>query len=79
VVGFWHGGFVFGACVGGYYTIATLSTDGRQYEYTEVPVEARPVPPNVQRNVFGCGLLMDPDNKLTTFFTLNGILLGEFF
>jgi hypothetical protein len=34
---------------------------------------------NVQGSVFGCGLLMDPDNKLTIFFTLNGILLGKFF
>jgi hypothetical protein len=41
-------------------------------------VQARPKQ-NVPGNVFGCGLLMDPDNKLTTFFTLNGILLGELF
>jgi hypothetical protein len=28
-------------------------------------------------NVFGCGLVLDPDNKLTIFYTLNGKLLGE--
>jgi hypothetical protein len=29
-------------------------------------------------NVFGCGLVLDPDNNLAIFFTLNGKLLGEF-
>jgi hypothetical protein len=28
-------------------------------------------------NVFGCGLVLDPDNKLAIFFTLNGKVLGE--
>jgi hypothetical protein len=28
-------------------------------------------------NVFGCGLVLDPDNNLAIFFTLNGKLLGE--
>jgi hypothetical protein len=32
-----------------------------------------------QGNVFGCGLLMDSDDSVAIFFTLNGILLGEFF
>jgi hypothetical protein len=27
-------------------------------------------------NVVGCGILMNPEDKLTIFFTLNGILLG---
>jgi hypothetical protein len=54
--------------------IANISTNGR-YEYTEVQVGVRPEQ-NVQENVFGCGLLMDPDNKLSIFFTFNGILLG---
>jgi hypothetical protein len=44
-----------------------------------MPMGVRPEPRNAQGNVFGSGLLMDPDNKLTIFFTLNGILLGEFF
>jgi hypothetical protein len=57
-------------------------TNGRfgdyQYHSGEVPVEAR-TESNAQGNVLGCGLLMDPDNKLATFFTLNGVLLGKFF
>jgi hypothetical protein len=28
-------------------------------------------------NVFGCGLVLDPKDKLAIFFTLNGKLLGE--
>jgi hypothetical protein len=32
----------------------------------------------VQGNVFGGGILIDPDNKVAIFFTLNGILLGEY-
>jgi hypothetical protein len=30
-------------------------------------------------NVFGCGLVLDPENKFAIFFTLNGQLLGEFY
>jgi hypothetical protein len=29
-------------------------------------------------NVYGCGLILDPDHKMTIFFTLNGQLLGKF-
>jgi hypothetical protein len=29
-------------------------------------------------DVIGCGLLLNPENKLSIFFTLNGILLGKF-
>jgi hypothetical protein len=28
-------------------------------------------------NVFGCGLVLDPENKLWIFFTVNGQLRGE--
>jgi hypothetical protein len=28
-------------------------------------------------NVFGCGLLLDPEDKVAIFFTLNGQLMGE--
>jgi hypothetical protein len=80
-LGFLHGGFVFSGCVGeSYYVIATISTNGHygEYEYTQVSVGAGPEQ-NVQGNVFGCGILMDPDNKVTIFFTLNSLLLGELF
>jgi hypothetical protein len=30
------------------------------------------------RDVYGCGILMDPNDKLAIFFTLNGILMGQF-
>jgi hypothetical protein len=33
---------------------------------------------NGRGDVFGCGLLMSPENKLSIFFTGNGILLGQF-
>jgi hypothetical protein len=43
----------------------------------ELPEEA--VRPFLQfgRNVFGCGFVLDPENKLAVFFTLNGKLAGE--
>jgi hypothetical protein len=41
-----------------------------------LPVEKRQL--NEGRNTFGCGLLLDPKDKLAIFFTLNGLLLGEF-
>jgi hypothetical protein len=28
-------------------------------------------------NVVGCGLLLDPDNKLAIFFTVNGMHCGQ--
>jgi hypothetical protein len=28
-------------------------------------------------NVFGCGLVLDPEDKLAIFFTMNGMLMGE--
>jgi hypothetical protein len=32
---------------------------------------------SIDANVFGCGLVLDCDDKLWIFFTLNGKLLGE--
>jgi hypothetical protein len=29
-------------------------------------------------NVYGCGLVMDPNDKLAIFFTVNGTLMGQF-
>jgi hypothetical protein len=34
---------------------------------------------NAIRDVLGCGLLLSRENEMSIFFTLNGILLGEFF
>jgi hypothetical protein len=64
-------------------TYATRSINGQgrfiNYQLSELPVGARSEAPNVQGHVYGCGILIDPDNKLTAFSTLNGILLGEFY
>jgi hypothetical protein len=90
VVGILHSGMISGVCVGfgiggefnrNSYSIATVSNIGRflGYQFIELPTGARPEPSNFQGDVFGCGVLMHPDNKVTTFFTLNGILLGELF
>jgi hypothetical protein len=32
---------------------------------------------NGPRKIAGCGILLDPQNKLSIFFTLNGILIGK--
>jgi hypothetical protein len=32
---------------------------------------------NENGNVIGCGLVLEPDNKLAIFFTLNGQIWGE--
>jgi hypothetical protein len=84
VVGFWQGGTIFGVCVNFNeytYAIATSYKNGRnggfQFQLFELPVGVK-AESNAQGNVFGCGILIDPDNELATFFTLNGFLLGEF-
>jgi hypothetical protein len=63
------------------YRITNISTNERSgnYKLMELPVGVRHGPTNVQGNVYGCGILMHPDNKLTTFFTLNGVFLGGFY
>jgi hypothetical protein len=38
------------------------------------------IPPRTKddgMDVYGCGLVLDPDDKLAVFFTLNGKLMGE--
>jgi hypothetical protein len=51
--------------------------DGKKCEL-EWPEEA--VKPKALKgeDVFGCGLLLNPD-KLAVFFTINGTLMGQFF
>jgi hypothetical protein len=44
----------------------------------ELPTGAvRPSWKTGNKNVYGCGLVLDSKDKLATFFTLNGNLLGE--
>jgi hypothetical protein len=50
----------------------------RERHYFELP--EGDVQPRWKRNgldVFGCGLVLDLEDKLWIFFTLNGKLLGE--
>jgi hypothetical protein len=51
-----------------------LSGEGHHFELPEGVIR-----PEMKQygNVFGCGLVLDPDNKLAIFFTLNGKLLSE--
>jgi hypothetical protein len=37
----------------------------------------RPIPKTDGTDVYGCGLVLDPEDKLAIFFTLNNNLLGE--
>jgi hypothetical protein len=49
-----------------------------EHNFFELPEGS--VPPIWNRysvNVFGCGLVLDPEDKLSIFFTLNGKLLGK--
>jgi hypothetical protein len=48
-----------------------------EYHRFELPEGAIRPKINQFGNVFGCGLVLDPDNKLAIFFTLNGQLLGK--
>jgi hypothetical protein len=88
MVGLLHDGYIFGLTsigIGGFnrslYAITTISTNGLtgNNQYSELPVGARPEPLNFQGNVYGCGILIHPDNNVTMFFTFNGLLLGQLF
>jgi hypothetical protein len=50
--------------------------DGTEH-YFELPEGAIRPHYSYHLNVFGCGLVLDPENNLAIFFTLNGQLLGE--
>jgi hypothetical protein len=60
----------------GYYYEWCLAGERRQFELSDEAF--RPKLKDNGINVYGCGLLMDPTDKLAIFFTLNGILMGEF-
>jgi hypothetical protein len=48
-----------------------------QHHRFEYPDEV--IRPEVKEigNVFGCGILINPEDKLTIFYTVNGILIGS--
>jgi hypothetical protein len=75
-------------CIGEYsnsYSISngnfpwmSYSLAGEHHLY-QLPDEA--IRPNLWydcTNVYGCGLVMDPNDKLAIFFTVNGTLWGNF-
>jgi hypothetical protein len=47
-----------------------------EYRYFELPDGATRPERKHFGNVVGCGLVLEPDNKLAIFFSLNGQLLG---
>jgi hypothetical protein len=71
----------------GYYSnsYAIRIVGHRSYRYRlvgmlhqfELPVGAIRPEMKDNGNVYGCGLVLDPDNKLAIFFTLNGKLLSK--
>jgi hypothetical protein len=52
-----------------------LAGEIQQFELPEGTIRPRR---NLYINVMGCGLVLDPEDKLWIFFTLNGQLLGKF-
>jgi hypothetical protein len=53
-----------------------LAGESHPFELPDGAIQ--PEPKNVGKNVMGCGLVLDSDNKLAIFFTSNGYLSGEF-
>jgi hypothetical protein len=49
----------------------------QQTHYFDLPNGAIKPKWNGRGDVMGCGLLMNPENKLSIFFTGNGILMGQ--
>jgi hypothetical protein len=54
------------------FTTCCFSLAGEDHQF-----EFRPGM-NFGYNVFGCGLLLDPNDKLAIFFTLNGSIIGQY-
>jgi hypothetical protein len=48
-----------------------------EYHFFELPEGTIRPEMKENGNVFGCGLVLEPDNNLAIFFTLNGQLLSE--
>jgi hypothetical protein len=52
-------------------------SSGKAYEF-EWPNGVNVLKSKGSWNVTGCGLLLNPANELSIFFTLNGILIAKF-
>jgi hypothetical protein len=55
-----------------------LSGKAHYFEYSSGAGTRDVITWNKQEDVIGCGLLMNPKNQLAIFFTVNGMLLGQF-
>jgi hypothetical protein len=63
--------------IAGIFNLDKYWIAGEQHRF-ELPEGAdRPRPKNDGTDVYGCGLVLDPEDKVAIFFTLNGQLLGE--
>jgi hypothetical protein len=58
---------------GSFYRLS-LAGEAHRFEFPDGAIQPR-LNPDI--NVFGCGLVLDPENKVAIFFTVNGILKGE--
>jgi hypothetical protein len=58
----------------GYFYGCWLAGEVHQFELPEGSICLKR---NRDINVFGCGLVLDSEDKLAIFFTFNGQLLGE--
>jgi hypothetical protein len=61
-------------CVGAHCYFCCLAGEIHLFELSEGAIQQEM---KQFGNVFGCGLVLDPDNKLDIFFTFNGQLLGK--
>jgi hypothetical protein len=56
-------------------TVCYLSGEDHRFQ---LPEGATRPQKKKHENVYGCGLVLHPENYLAIFFTLNGQLMGEF-
>jgi hypothetical protein len=85
LVGLTGGEIPFGRWIGqspNSYTIGICTPNCNFYQFLRLAGQRHLIefPDEVFKdtgNVVGCGLLINPDDKLTIFFTFNGIMIGS--
>jgi hypothetical protein len=75
--GAWVGGFPNSYAIQEGCDYCWLSRDDHRFERPTGAIEPE-WNWNGQGNVVGCGLLVNPENELSIFFTGNGLLMGQF-
>jgi hypothetical protein len=66
-------------CCGNLFDAGWCCIAGNRHRF-EWPEEAKAIPwwqYDYRRRIYGCGLLIDPEDNLSIFFTKNGTLLGQ--